>query len=52
MGRFERGEINITLEKTYEFAKVLDVDFSLLLPNFLILFVIMKKMGVIWDSLF
>ena len=32
MGRIERGEVNITLEKAYEIAKILEVDFSLLLP--------------------
>ena len=32
MGRIERGEVNITLEKAYEIAKVLEVNFSLLLP--------------------
>lgn len=32
MGRIERGEVNITLEKAYEIAKILEVDFSRLLP--------------------
>lgn len=32
MGRIERGEVNITLEKAYEIAKVLEVDFNLLVP--------------------
>lgn len=32
MGRIERGEVNITLEKAYEIAKILEVDFGLLLP--------------------
>ena len=32
MGRIERGEVNITLEKAYEIAKILEVDFTLLLP--------------------
>ncbi|WP_298142334.1 helix-turn-helix transcriptional regulator [uncultured Acinetobacter sp.] len=32
MGRIERGEVNITLEKAYDIAKILEVDFSLLLP--------------------
>ncbi|WP_180041370.1 helix-turn-helix domain-containing protein [Acinetobacter sp. YH12218] len=32
MGRIERGEVNLTLEKAYEIAKILEVDLSLLLP--------------------
>lgn len=32
MGRIERGEVNITLEKAYEISKILEVNFNLLLP--------------------
>ena len=32
MGRIERGEVNITLEKVYELAKALDVTPKNLLP--------------------
>ena len=32
MGRIERGEVNITLEKIYELAKALDVTPKNLLP--------------------
>ncbi|MDM1302799.1 helix-turn-helix transcriptional regulator [Acinetobacter indicus] len=32
MGRIERGEVNITLEKLYELAKVLRVNAKDLLP--------------------
>ena len=32
MGRIERGEVNITLEKIYELAKALDVTPENLLP--------------------
>ena len=32
MGRIERGEVNITLEKAYEIAKILEVNFCSLLP--------------------
>jgi transcriptional regulator with XRE-family HTH domain len=32
MGRIERGEVNITLEKIYELAKALDVAPKKLLP--------------------
>ena len=32
MWRIERGEVNLTLEKAYEIAKILEVDLSLLLP--------------------
>jgi transcriptional regulator with XRE-family HTH domain len=32
MGRIERGEVNLTLEKAYEIAKILEVDLNLLLP--------------------
>lgn len=33
MGRIERGEVNITLEKIYELAKALDVPVSAFLPE-------------------
>lgn len=32
MGRIERGEVNITLEKLYELAKYLEVSVIDLLP--------------------
>ncbi|BBM64091.1 MULTISPECIES: helix-turn-helix domain-containing protein [Vibrio] len=32
MGRIERGEVNITLEKAYQIASVLDCDIRDLLP--------------------
>ncbi|EMV3029128.1 helix-turn-helix transcriptional regulator [Vibrio parahaemolyticus] len=32
MGRIERGEVNITLEKAYQIASVLDCDVRDLLP--------------------
>lgn len=32
VGRIERGEVNITLEKAYQLAKVLDCDVRELLP--------------------
>ena len=32
MGRIERGEVNITVEKLYEIAKVLEVSAKELLP--------------------
>jgi len=32
VGRVERGEVNITLEKLYEIAEVLDCDAKDLLP--------------------
>jgi transcriptional regulator with XRE-family HTH domain len=32
VGRIERGEVNITLEKLYEIAEVLDCDARDLLP--------------------
>ncbi|WP_283710432.1 helix-turn-helix domain-containing protein [Pseudoalteromonas prydzensis] len=31
-GRIERGEVNITLEKAYHLAEVLDCDIRLILP--------------------
>ncbi|MBB1270394.1 helix-turn-helix domain-containing protein [Shewanella sp. SR44-3] len=31
-GRIERGEVNITLEKAYQLAEVLDCDIRQLLP--------------------
>ncbi|GIU25591.1 helix-turn-helix domain-containing protein [Shewanella schlegeliana] len=31
-GRIERGEVNITLEKAYQLAEVLDCDVKELLP--------------------
>ena len=33
MGRIERGEVNITIEKIYELAKSLDVSVKDLLPD-------------------
>ena len=33
IGRIERGEVNITLEKLYEIADVLECDINVLLPN-------------------
>ena len=33
MGRIERGEVNITLERLYELAKALNVSPSSLLPT-------------------
>lgn len=33
VGRIERGEVNITLEKAYQLAKVLDCPISKLLPD-------------------
>lgn len=32
MGRIERGEVNITLEKVYEIAKFLEIEVKELLP--------------------
>lgn len=32
MGRIERGEVNITLERLYELAKALEIDVHKLLP--------------------
>lgn len=32
IGRIERGEVNITLEKLFEIADVLDCDAKILLP--------------------
>lgn len=32
IGRIERGEVNITLEKLFEIAEVLDCDAKTLLP--------------------
>ncbi|NQZ93252.1 MAG: helix-turn-helix transcriptional regulator [Moritella sp.] len=32
IGRIERGEVNITLEKLFEIADVLDCDAKVLLP--------------------
>jgi transcriptional regulator with XRE-family HTH domain len=32
VGRIERGEVNITLEKAYQIAKVLECDIRDLLP--------------------
>lgn len=33
MGRIERGEVNLTIEKIYELAKCLDVSAKDLLPD-------------------
>ncbi|MCU4366112.1 helix-turn-helix domain-containing protein [Acinetobacter variabilis] len=33
MGRIERGEVNVTIEKVYELAKALGVRVKDLLPN-------------------
>lgn len=33
MGRIERGEVNITVEKLYQIAKALDCEPSALLPS-------------------
>ena len=33
MGRIERGEVNITLEKIYEIAQALEIDISDLMPT-------------------
>ncbi|MGF1756654.1 helix-turn-helix domain-containing protein [Photobacterium sagamiensis] len=33
VGRIERGEVNITLEKVYQLAEVLDVSVEALLPK-------------------
>lgn len=33
MGRIERGEVNLTLEKIYELAKALEVPVIALLPE-------------------
>ncbi|MCH7309772.1 MULTISPECIES: helix-turn-helix domain-containing protein [Acinetobacter] len=33
LGRIERGEVNLTLEKIYELAKSLDVNVKDLLPE-------------------
>lgn len=33
MGRIERGQVNITLERLYELAKALEVSPASLLPN-------------------
>lgn len=32
MGRIERGEVNVTIEKVYELAKALDITVINLLP--------------------
>lgn len=32
MGRIERGEVNVTLEKIYDIARVLGVDLKEILP--------------------
>ena len=32
MGRIERGEVNVTIEKLYELAKALDIPVKNLLP--------------------
>ncbi|MCO8113938.1 helix-turn-helix domain-containing protein [Acinetobacter lwoffii] len=32
MGRIERGEVNITIERLYELAKALEIDVHKLLP--------------------
>lgn len=32
MGRIERGEVNITIEKIYAIAKALEIDLKKLLP--------------------
>lgn len=32
MGRIERGEVNLTVEKLYEIARILEVDAKILLP--------------------
>lgn len=32
MGRIERGEVNVTLEKVYELARALDVPVKNILP--------------------
>nr|WNL65231.1 hypothetical protein GPGIFMOB_00182 [Acinetobacter gerneri] len=34
MGRIERGEVNLTVEKLYEIAKILKIHPQHLLPNF------------------
>ena len=34
MGRIERGEVNLTVEKLYEIAKILKIHPQELLPNF------------------
>lgn len=33
MGRIERGEVNVTIERVYELAKALGVEVKDLLPN-------------------
>ncbi|WP_374347888.1 helix-turn-helix domain-containing protein [Chitinimonas sp.] len=33
VGRIERGEVNITLEKAYQLAKVLECPLTALLPD-------------------
>lgn len=33
LGRIERGEVNITIEKLYDLAKALEIDLSELLPR-------------------
>ena len=33
MGRIERGEVNITIEKLYDLAKALEIDVYDLLPR-------------------
>ena len=33
MGRIERGEVNLTIEKIYELAKALEIQAKDLLPN-------------------
>ncbi|EHU3240079.1 helix-turn-helix domain-containing protein [Acinetobacter baumannii] len=35
MGRIERGEVNITLERLYELANALNISVYELLPNLL-----------------
>lgn len=32
MGRIERGEVNLTVEKLYEIATILEIDAKILLP--------------------
>ena len=33
MGRIERGEVNITLEKIYEIAQALEIDILYIMPT-------------------
>ena len=33
MGRIERGEVNVTLEKIYEIAKALEIDILDIMPT-------------------